>query len=100
MEKILDFFTRNSEIKQLFTNIKKLNKEIQNLDNIRKTAENRLQFIINSDNAALGNVPDINFRANTVIIENILLILVAFIILVLSVIPKVKKVVETVEKKQ
>ena len=92
--------TIQNQNQQLFTNIQKLNEEIQNIDGIRINAEERLQFILNSDNAALGNVSDINFRANTVVIENIALILVAFILVVLCAIPKVKKVVETVEKKQ
>ena len=80
--------TIQNQNQQLFTNIQKLNEEIQNIDGIRVNAEERLQFILNSDNAALGNVSDINFRANTVVIENIALILVAFILVVLCAIPK------------
>ena len=65
------FETIQSENDELFSQIESLNKQIQNIDNIRIKANERLEFIVNSDNAALGNVSDISFRANTVILENI-----------------------------
>jgi hypothetical protein len=89
----------NNENTEIYNKIKKLNDEIQNLDNMRVNAENRLNNIISSDNAAVGNVPDVNFRGKTVVIENIALILIAFIIVVLCAIPKTKKVVEKVAEK-
>ena len=82
------FETIQSENDELFSQIESLNKQIQNIDNIRIKANERLEFIVNSDNAALGNVSDISFRANTVILENIGLILVGFILIVLCAMPK------------
>lgn len=80
--------TIQNENDELFSQIESLNKQIQNIDNIRIKANERLEFIVNSDNAALGNVSDISFRANTVILENIGLILVGFILIVLCAMPK------------
>jgi len=85
--------TRQSYI-QLFKNLQndnnnlesevnKLNEEIQNVDHIRAAARKKLQEILGSDNAALGNVTDIDFRVNSVIIENILLVFVTFLLIVI-----------------
>ena len=84
---------------ELYNKIEKLNNEIRNVDNMRVTAENKLNDIISSDNAAIGSVPDVNFRGKSVVLENIILILLSFVIVVLCAIPKSKKVVEKVAEK-
>lgn len=89
----------NNENIEIYNKIQKLNDEIQNLDNMRVIAENRLNNIISSDNAAIGSVPDVNFRGKSVVLENIILILIAFIIVVLCAMPKNKKVIEKVAEK-
>lgn len=67
----------------IFNKIEKLNKEIQILDDHISKAKQSINNIISSDNAALGNVSDINFRLNSINGENIALVIIPLILIVL-----------------
>ena len=66
----------------IFNKIEKLNKEIQILDDHISKAKNSVNNVISSDNAALGNVSDINFRLNSINGENIALVIIPLILIV------------------
>ena len=67
----------------IFNKIEKLNKEIQILDNHIIKAKKSVKNIKTSNNAALGNVTDINFRLDAINGENIALIIIPLILIIL-----------------
>ena len=89
-----EFNTTRIQYRHLYENIKDdnnkleltindLNKQIQHIDNIRASARHKLKQIVESDNAALGNKTDINFRVFSIITENISLVFLAFLLIVI-----------------
>jgi hypothetical protein len=66
---------------EIFNEIQILNQEIKNLDNYIEKAKKDIKKVTNSDNAALGNVTDINYRTNSIIAENIALIIIPFLLI-------------------
>lgn len=65
----------------IFNKIEKLNKEIQILDSHIVKAKQGIHNITISDNAALGNVADINFRNISILGENITLVIIPLVLL-------------------
>lgn len=89
----LDTLFKNITMKNLniFNKIEKLNKEIKVLDDHISKSKTDVKNIITSDNAALGNVTDSDFRLNSIIGENIALIIIPIALIVLYVKEKSSK---------
>lgn len=71
------------ENSRIFNEIKKVNKEIQGLDDYIINSTTNIENVKTSNNAALGNLTDMNFRLNSINGENIVIVIIPLILIVL-----------------